>query len=93
MTNPHYQVHITYQPSYPSGVQGVYGTSTVNGLTYSALTSQSIIYGGGWFVASMPEIKISATGSSYTSALSNLMIIATASSTLDNGLPAISEEK
>lgn len=93
MTNPHYQVNISYVPTYPNGVTGTYSTTTINGYTYSALTSQSITYSGGWFVASMPEIKISATGSSYTTALNNLMVIATASTTFDNGQPALSEER
>ena len=35
--------------------------------------------------ASMPEIRIAASGSSYATALSNLLLIATASTTYGNG--------
>jgi hypothetical protein len=42
-------------------------------------------YDGEMYVASMPEIRIAASGSSYATALSNLLLIATASSTIGNG--------
>jgi hypothetical protein len=42
-------------------------------------------YSGDMFVASMPEIRIAASGSSYATALSNLLLIATASTTYGNG--------
>jgi len=69
----------------PLGKSGVYATSSVNGKVISTLVSESITYQGGYFVASMIELKISATGSDYSSALNNLLNIATASSTLNPG--------
>ena len=42
-------------------------------------------YSADMFVASMPEIRIAASGSSYATALSNLLLIATASTTYGNG--------
>jgi hypothetical protein len=84
MTNPQYQVTISYFPSYRSGRTGVYATQSDGS---SLLVSSSDVYSGGYFIALMPEIKISATGSSYTTALTNLLNIATASTTYGNGLP------
>ena len=83
MTNPQFLVNIAYVPMYRNGSVGVYATQSDGS---SLLVSQSIVYSGGYFQASMPEIRIYATGSSYATALNNLMIIATASSTSDNGL-------
>lgn len=94
MTNPQYQVTITYEPQRPSGRTGVYATAAdANGSIYSRLVSESITYSGGYFVANMHELKISATGSSYATALSNLLVIATASTTLDNGQPPLNTIK
>ena len=83
MTNTQFLVNIAYVPMYRNGSVGVYATQSDGS---SSLVSQSIVYSGGYFQASMPEIRIYATGSSYATALNNLMIIATASSTSDNGL-------
>jgi len=83
MTNPQFLVNIAYVPMYRNGSVGVYATQSDGS---SSLVSQSIVYSGDYFQASMPEIRIYATGSSYATALNNLMIIATASSTSDNGL-------
>jgi len=83
MTNPQFLVNIAYVPMYRNGSVGTYATQSDGS---SSLVSQSIVYSGGYFQASMPEIRIYATGSSYATALNNLMIIATASSTSDNGL-------
>ena len=88
MTNPQYLVNISYVPTYRNGSVGVYATQSDGS---SLLVSQSNTYAGGYFAASMPEIKIYATGSSYATALNNLMIIATASTTLDNGLKPIGQ--
>jgi hypothetical protein len=76
MTNPQYLVNISYQPPRMSGQQLI----QISGVTQSVPT-----YTDGFFVASMPEVKIFATGSTYQTALSNLLIIATASTTYDNG--------
>ena len=88
MTNPQYLVNISYVPTYRNGSVGVYATQSDGS---SLLVSQSIVYSGGYFQASMPEIRIYATGSSYATALNNLMIIATASSTSDNGLRTLGQ--
>jgi hypothetical protein len=94
MTNPQYQVTITYEPLRPSGKTGVYATAAgINGNVYSTLVSETITYRGGFFVANMHELKISATGSSYANALSNLLVIATASTTSDNGQPPLNTIK
>jgi hypothetical protein len=76
MENPRYLVNIYYQPQVLVGQQAVF----IGGITQSIPA-----YRDGYFVASMPEIKIVGTGSSYQTALSNLLLIATASSTYDNG--------
>ena len=76
MTNPTYQVNISYYPTRATGRKEV----SVSGVTYSTLS-----YSEGYFLASMPEVKISATGSGYVDALNNLLLIATASSTTTNG--------
>lgn len=86
MTNPRYQVTISYVPTYRSGKTGTYATQSDGS---SLLISSSDTYSGGYFIASMPEIKIFATGSSHTTALSALMLIATASTTSDNGFPPL----
>jgi hypothetical protein len=88
MTNPKYLVTISYVPMYRNGSVGTYATQS-NGS--SLLVSQREAYAGGYYAASMPEVKIYATGSSYATALNNLMIIATASSTPDNGMPPIGQ--
>ena len=88
MTNPQYLVNISYVPMYRNGSVGVYATQSDGS---SLLVSQTNNYTGGYYAASMPEVKIYATGSSYVTALNNLMIIATASSTPDNGLKLIGQ--
>lgn len=88
MTNPKYLVTISYVPMYRNGSVGTYATQSDGS---SLLVSQREAYSGGFFAASMPEVKIYATGSSYATALNNLMIIATASSTPDNGMPPIGQ--
>jgi hypothetical protein len=88
MINPKYLVTISYVPMYRNGSVGTYVTQSDGS---SLLVSQREAYSGGFFAASMPEVKIYATGSSYASALNNLMIIATASTTPDNGMPPIGQ--
>ena len=75
MENPKYLVNIYYSNPVRTGSTGATGPS---GLweTYPVMT-------GGWFVAAMPEVRISATGSTYAGALSALLVIATASTTYD----------
>ena len=88
MTNPQFLVNIAYVPKYRDGSIGVYATQSDGS---SSLVSQTISYSGGYFQATMPEIRITATGSSYATALNNLMIIATASSTSDNGIKPLGQ--
>lgn len=75
MTNPQYLVNIYYSNPYRSGSTGTMSASGI----WETLPA----YSGGWFVATMPEIRISATGSTYADALSALLLIATASTTYD----------
>lgn len=76
MQNPRYSVFITSVPPQPNGVI-IYNQG---GVTYSMPSYTDEI-----FRATMPEINISATGSSYGEALTNVLNIATASTTLDPG--------
>lgn len=84
MDYPKYQVTISYSPNRPVSQQAIF----LNGATQSFP-----VYSGEWYIASMPELKISATGSDYSTALTNLLNIATASSTVDTGQWAISQIK
>ena len=71
MENPTYNVVITYYPlSYSS-------QSLVNiyGVTYSMPSYEN----GGYFIAVMPEVFLSATGSTYQDSLDNLLLSATSS--------------
>jgi len=76
MQNPKYLVNISHQPSRANGQQLMY----INGVTSSFPS-----YSSEYFLASMPELKIAATGSTYQTALQNLLNIATASSFNDLG--------
>jgi hypothetical protein len=76
MLNPKYLVNISHVPNRANGQQLV----NIGGVTQSVPT-----YSGEYFIASMPEIRISATGSGYVDALNNLLIIASASSDNANG--------
>lgn len=78
MNYPTYLVNISYQPMTVSGQT----LSNSGGVTISVPT-----YTGGYYVASMPELKISATGDGYVTSLNSLMAIATASTTIDPGTP------
>ena len=71
------QVSISYYPMHVSGQT----LSNIGGITQSVPT-----YNDPYFVAYMPIAEISATGSSYTEALDNLLTIATASTTIDPGV-------
>lgn len=76
MENPKYSVSINYVPSRPLGQT----LSVSSGVTYSVPT-----YSADYFNAQMPELQIFATGSSYQEALTNLLLIATASTTTNTG--------
>lgn len=66
MVNPRFNINISYQPSLVGGQKLV----SINGVTQSMPS-----YTSDYFVASMPEVRLSATGPSYTTALNNLLII------------------
>ena len=66
MDNPKYVVNISYQPKYVNGWQDV----SISGVTHS-----TIKYDGDYFIASMLEVSLSATGSSYADALTNLLAL------------------
>ena len=72
MTNPKYSVSIYYQTKSVNGQQLV----NSGGVTFSIPT-----YSSEYFVASMPQIGLWATGSTYETALSGLLILASASAT------------
>lgn len=72
MTNPTYTVNISY----------IEGRHDSNYLTYvSGVTSSVYNYSPSYFQATMQQVNISATGSTYTEALAKLLVIATASTT------------
>ena len=83
MTDPKYFINISYVPSQVNGSQ----LQFLSGATVSLPT-----YSVDYFRASMPEVNITATGSSYTEALDNLLLIAT-SSTVDNGQNPLSNKR
>ena len=84
MTNPTYRVNISHYPARPIGQQLV---------NVSGVTSSVMAYADGYFIASMPELKISATGSGYVEALNNVLAIATASTTTNPGFNPISQTR
>ena len=69
MTNPKYTVNIYYSSPYRSGSIGATGAN--------GLWETTPLYSGGYFVASMPEVRISATGSTYADALTALLVVST----------------
>ena len=77
MEYPKYLINISYFPSRATGQQLIF----LNGTTQSFPS-----YSEGFYQASMPELKISATGSDYITSLNALLLIATSSTTdLGNG--------
>jgi hypothetical protein len=77
-----YLVNINYVPSRLNGQQIIYQ----NGITQSVPA-----YADSFYVASMPELGISATGSSYTASLASLLTIVP--NTPDNGIGPLSTIK
>lgn len=65
-----YYINVSYVPSHVNGQQLV----NIAGVTQSMPT-----YSSEFWVASMPEVKLSATGSSRDEAFNNLLIVATGS--------------
>ena len=78
MVNPKYSINISYVDPVVNGVTG----ATANGVW-----TTSPAYSEGKFRAFMPQLNISATGSSYTEALANLLV--TATGTPELGMPPI----
>jgi hypothetical protein len=65
-----YYINVSYVPARVNGQQLV----NIGGVTQSMPT-----YSGEYWVASMPEIRLTATGSSQTDAFTNLLVVATGS--------------
>lgn len=86
MDYPKYNINLSYQPSVVSGQNYV----IVGGVTQSYTTTA---YSSGYYIASMTEVKLYATGSTYETALANLLILATASSFPTPGNPPLSNTK
>lgn len=68
-----YHIMVTYMPSQQNGKEDV----SINGVTQSVNT-----YSDEYWVASMPEIKLTATGSSQTEAFTNLIDLGNSSSSV-----------
>ncbi len=83
MNYPKYNITLSYQPSLPNGQQYV----VISGVTQSYTNTS---YSGAYYVASMHEVKLYATGSTYETALANLLILATASTFTTPGNPPLS---
>ena len=64
MNNPKYYVNIAVVPQHLNGQTEI----NIGGVTQSVPT-----YSSEYYVASMPELRISSTGSSYQDALTNLL--------------------
>jgi hypothetical protein len=76
MENPKYLVNIYYSNPVRTGSMGVSQSGVWQ--TYPVMT-------GGWYVATMPEIRISGTGSTYADALTALLVVASASNDAAQG--------
>lgn len=76
MENPKYLVNISYINPYRTGSTGATNANT-------GLWETLPVYSTGIYLATMPEIRISATGSTYAGALTALLAVATASTTYD----------
>ena len=79
MNNPKYDIHISYYPIRVSGMT----QASIGGITQSF----QVYNEGGYFISSMPVVGIYSTGSTYKTALDNLLLIATSSTTIDPNIP------
>jgi hypothetical protein len=68
MENPKYLVNISYIHPYRTGSAAATGPS--------GLWETNPVYSTGIYLATMPEIRISATGSTYANALTALLAVA-----------------
>ncbi len=75
MTNPTYPISISYINQHLVSQQNI---------RVAGVTQSYPVYNGDYFLAYMQYANISATGSTYRTALDNLMILATASTTNSN---------
>ena len=82
MDNSKYLINVYWNPKRISGQQEV----LIGGVTQSMPA-----YTDGYYVASMPEIQISATASDRATAFNNLLNIAATASNFGN--PALSTDK
>lgn len=80
MDNSKYTVVITYEQPFRTGSTGALS----NG---SWITSP--VYSGGYYVASIPELRMLATGSTHLAALNTVLAAATASTGPDTGMPPL----
>ena len=81
MDNSKYTVMITYQQPYRTSSTGA---SDGNG---GWITSP--VYSGGYYVATIPELRMNATGSTHLAALNTVLAAATASTGPDTGMPPL----
>lgn len=70
MENPKYLVNISYIDPYITGGSGATNANT-------GLWETAPVYSGGFYLATMPEVRISATGSTYAGALTALLSVST----------------
>jgi hypothetical protein len=93
MTNTGYSVNISWSPLVTPGINlgsNTYATgSTSLGLPGSFGYTQQTY--GGYYTATMLEVGIYATGSNYTTALSNLLVIAGSVSNI--GMPPLNQSQ
>jgi hypothetical protein len=82
MDNSKYLINVYWEPKRISGQQEV----SIAGITQSIPS-----YTEGYYIASMPEIQILATGSTRTDAFNNLLTISASASNYGN--PALSTFK
>lgn len=83
MTNPKYFVNIVYVPVSVMGQELVFA----GGITQSVAK-----YSEPFFAASMPELAIAATGSSYASSLTNLLAKVEGNKVVNNGHDSINND-
>ena len=76
MENPKYLVNISYINPYRTGSTGV---------SQSGVWQTYPVYSTGIYLATMPEVSISATGSTYADALTALLSVSTTTSDAAQG--------
>lgn len=84
MSELRYLINLYYSPKHARS----HSLVNINGATYSMPT-----YEGGYYVASIPELKVTATASNYSDALDNVLNAATASNVSNFGQEPLSNIK